>query len=414
MDDKDRPTCSFPGCLRPCQGRKPHCSGHMQQIRQARGDVSVLKSLVFRSSRKVIETGTLCQFPGCDRPAQSHHKGKGPYCQGHLSQLFKHQGDLSALTPLIDYKARADESYRVYLDHLRRFYPSLSEEEIRRKWDIIGIQKVGKISKCSRTKRRRLSMKKNGVWNGRFLARHLMELKEERPLESWEHVDHVDEDPFNDHIDNLQILSKGENSKKNREYHRKIQNWDTRECEDICIISGTPSTRRTHHYRREWRRGHTTYATCNRSCGRIFTNLLRRPGIREAFFIRHFRNNIVGRFMTRSATNEDKRKLRTRELVISKALQDRQDQIKVDFDALVKTHQPHMKVSSDMSPREIRFLQERWKEWGREDWGPFYRTCLTEMLKMTEEERLKFLFRTVLPFDLAHGSEMAWRLFNVL
>ena len=398
-----KPPCKFPGCNEPQVGNGPYCEGHYGQYSH-RKDAALLKPLGYVRKKET------CSFPGCDRIQH----GRKPYCEGHLAQFHKRQRDPSALTPLVDRKARADKNYRVYLKCLQRFYPSLFEEEIRRKWDVIGIQRVGKISKCSSSKRRRLWVKKNGVWSAYLLSRHLMELKEERSLESLEHVDHVDEDPFNDHIDNLQILSNGENSRKNREYLQKIKNWDVYACENICVISGKPFTKRTRHYRSGWRRGDETHATCNRFFGRIFTNLLRTPGFRETFFIRHFRNNIVGRFMTKSATNEDKRKLRTRELIISKVLKDRQAQVKADFNTLVETHQPHMKTSRDMSPREIRFLQERWKEWGREDWSPFYRTFLTEMSKMTEDERLEFLFRTVLPFDLAHGSEMAWRLFNLL
>ena len=409
MDDKDKPICSFPGCDKPCRGRKPYCSSHRQQIRRAGGDTSVLKPLAPRG--KTIKKGALCQFPGCNRPADSHYKGKGPYCKSHLSQLYIRQGNPSALTPLF---VISEETYRVYLDHLRRFYPTLSEEEIRRKWGVIGIQRIGKISKCLNSLRRYLKVKKHRVWKLYFLARHLMELKEERILDRDEQVDHVDEDKTNDHIDNLQILPVSENIKKNREYSRKIKNWDTRECENTCIISGKPFIKRTHRYRRDWKCDKAVHATCNHVYGRIFTKLMRTPGIKGIFFIRHFRNNVAGRFMTRSATDEDRRKLRTRELVISKALKDRQTQVKADFNTLVEIHRPHMKSSRELSRGHVRFLQERWKEWGREDWMPFYRVYLTEMMKMTEDERLEFLFRTVLPFDLAHGSEMAWRLFNVL
>jgi len=45
-------------------------------------------------------------------------------------------------------------------------------------------------------------------------ARYLMCLKENRLLSSDEEVDHIDENPLNDSIDNLQILSKPENHKK--------------------------------------------------------------------------------------------------------------------------------------------------------------------------------------------------------
>jgi hypothetical protein len=44
--------------------------------------------------------------------------------------------------------------------------------------------------------------------------RYLMEEHLGRALESWEHVDHINDDPTDDRIENYQILTQTENSKK--------------------------------------------------------------------------------------------------------------------------------------------------------------------------------------------------------
>ena len=45
-------------------------------------------------------------------------------------------------------------------------------------------------------------------------SRYLMSVKEKRFLEQWEHVDHKNNDKTDDREDNLQILTKSENSEK--------------------------------------------------------------------------------------------------------------------------------------------------------------------------------------------------------
>jgi len=47
-------------------------------------------------------------------------------------------------------------------------------------------------------------------------ARYLLQTHLNRELESWEHVDHINNDPLDDRIENLQILSVKDNSLK---YH---------------------------------------------------------------------------------------------------------------------------------------------------------------------------------------------------
>jgi hypothetical protein len=62
------------------------------------------------------------------------------------------------------------------------------------------------------------------VRKGTQVAKLLLELKLKRILDSDETTDHIDGDPSNDSIDNLQVLSRSENSKKgpSEEIKRKV------------------------------------------------------------------------------------------------------------------------------------------------------------------------------------------------
>lgn len=55
--------------------------------------------------------------------------------------------------------------------------------------------------------------------------RYLMEQKLDRELEDWEEVDHIDNDPTNNSIDNLQILTQRENQQKEADRRTK-EVWD--------------------------------------------------------------------------------------------------------------------------------------------------------------------------------------------
>lgn len=54
----------------------------------------------------------------------------------------------------------------------------------------------------------------NGRTTTTHYARYLMEIHLNRYLESWEEVDHKDDNFMNDSIENLQILTKKENNRK--------------------------------------------------------------------------------------------------------------------------------------------------------------------------------------------------------
>lgn len=57
----------------------------------------------------------------------------------------------------------------------------------------------------------------------KLLARLLLEIKVGRPLVGDETVDHIDENPSNDDPDNLQILSRAENSRKSADASKMVE-----------------------------------------------------------------------------------------------------------------------------------------------------------------------------------------------
>lgn len=86
-------------------------------------------------------------------------------------------------------------------------------------------------------------------------ARYLVSVKEKRFLESNEHVDHIDNDPTNDSLNNLQILSPTEN---NRKSHKKGETMYSFVC-PVCHKDFQLSARQSHK----------KTPTCSRRCGGI-------------------------------------------------------------------------------------------------------------------------------------------------
>lgn len=93
-------------------------------------------------------------------------------------------------------------------------------------------------------------------------ARYLMSVKEKRVLDKNEHVDHKDNDKTNDDIDNLQIMTLSENTKKAAKLHgRKYVKLRCPNCGQIF----------------ERRKGNTylqkkdsNYTACSRACSSSF------------------------------------------------------------------------------------------------------------------------------------------------
>jgi superfamily II DNA helicase RecQ len=67
-------------------------------------------------------------------------------------------------------------------------------------------------------------------------ARYLVSVNEKRILESFEHVDHIDNDKTNDSLSNLQILSQYENNKKYRESSNIFRKKINLKCPNCDII----------------------------------------------------------------------------------------------------------------------------------------------------------------------------------
>ncbi len=63
--------------------------------------------------------------------------------------------------------------------------------------------------------------------------RYLMEQELGRALESWEHVDHINNDPTDDRLENFQILTQKKNNQKAIAANGKTAKWLYFEC-PIC------------------------------------------------------------------------------------------------------------------------------------------------------------------------------------
>lgn len=402
--------CSFKA-----RSKSGYCNSHDQQLRRAKGDVTKLHDIGEPRSERIVKRPCIFIDPDTGNSCHNLQRGRQPYCAQHYRQFRHFHGDTSKMYPVFNRKKRREENFGLYRDYILKNYPGLTEKGLLEKWKILGVVSTGRPHVRKLDKRVVAPIKFKDVEKGwgiisPLLSRHLMELKEERRLETWEHVDHIDEDRHNDHIDNLQITSKVENSLKTVRHRREKEHWDQVDCENSCVICGSLFRKPTIALRSSWSTGIGTANTCSQSCGGLYGSLL----ARYPFFQMNFQD-LLGRAMTRRTTKGDKRCFRDRKtFVISKLIERRLSKIRKKFQDLVKEHTPHLKTSKDLSPARLRFFQERWKEYGREDWRPFYRHFLTGMLKMSEKERLEFIFREVYAFDQAHGSEMAWRLFNVL
>jgi hypothetical protein len=117
-----------------------------------------------------------------------------------------------------------------------------------------------KAAYCYKNKepRRVVSLVKNdGSRTCTSYARYLMSCHLERYLEEDEHVDHINEDPLDDRVENLQILSPEENRKKSNEEHYAILRCPV--CEEKFEIKW----RNTFIQKNKNKK----YTACSRSCG---------------------------------------------------------------------------------------------------------------------------------------------------
>lgn len=121
--------------------------------------------------------------------------------------------------------------------------------------------KAGYLNMNKEPRRVVLLVRKDNTKTSTSYARYLMSCKLGRRLRRDEHVDHIDHDPLNDVIDNLQILSPAKNNKKKNKHLSISRTMMTLSC-PIC---GNEFTREARQLKIKIKNGKTP--TCSRSCG---------------------------------------------------------------------------------------------------------------------------------------------------
>lgn len=126
-------------------------------------------------------------------------------------------------------------------------------------------------TQCSRTKRWHVCvwLKDEKKSINLTLARFRMQEYLGRVLESWEEVDHIDENPLNDELTNLQILTKAENLSKS---HTKYVDDREVEC-GFCERKFTLTPKQ--QSQRYMNRNRTTGPFCSRSCAAKYGHMIR-------------------------------------------------------------------------------------------------------------------------------------------
>lgn len=89
-------------------------------------------------------------------------------------------------------------------------------------------------------------------------SRYLMEQHLGRELDSWEHVDHINNDPTDDRIENLQLLTQKENNQKSAVGTK----WFFFDCPVCGVESKVPYGRYRHNQLVQLKAG----PFCSRSC----------------------------------------------------------------------------------------------------------------------------------------------------
>lgn len=109
-------------------------------------------------------------------------------------------------------------------------------------------------------------IKDDGTKTSMSYARYLMQQHLGRILESWEEVDHIDNDKTNDSIENLQILSRKENILKERslpQNQRKMYSF-------ICVNCNQPAIKYLNQVKSNHKKGKTG-PFCSRRCAGQYT-----------------------------------------------------------------------------------------------------------------------------------------------
>lgn len=119
-------------------------------------------------------------------------------------------------------------------------------------------------------------------------ARYLMSVKEGRILHSDEQVDHIDNNPMNDDINNLQILTPNENRKKQAEATTKAY------VKLKCPMCGKIFIKDKGHVHLLY--GKASYCACSRSCSTKLAALVFHNKISKEEFTKRISDNFIEEF----------------------------------------------------------------------------------------------------------------------
>lgn len=100
-----------------------------------------------------------------------------------------------------------------------------------------------------------------GKWTTKWYARYLMEQHLGRTLESWEEVDHINEDKTDDRVENLQVITHPENMRK----YNRLRNL-TKWYEFTCPECGKEARKEYRLYKRDQLIRGNDGPYCSRSC----------------------------------------------------------------------------------------------------------------------------------------------------
>lgn len=120
--------------------------------------------------------------------------------------------------------------------------------------------------------RRLCHLETNGKITTRAYAKLLLEFKLGRLLQPGEEADHIDNDPTNDHIDNIQLLTSEENRLK-RQYMYVM--YEEVHYGFHCAWCNTPFLLKERHVKMRLAQN-VEYAFCSRSCAASFNHYKRK------------------------------------------------------------------------------------------------------------------------------------------
>ena len=149
----------------------------------------------------------------------------------------------------------------------------ITDSNVDEQLKILKIRKVGVPTHDHFRKRIRIYINYEKGYHRRSkasFARHLIELLTGITLPPYIEVDHKDNDNYNDHVSNLQVLTKSEHSKKSMldRYGDNMHVLFT----FICPICEKKITKYRKHLQSNWNKGRSGPG-CNKKCGQKINNI---------------------------------------------------------------------------------------------------------------------------------------------